>query len=171
MRNMDTRQCHVIEQSPAATAGTDTYALLFELWQRSSPGRRAATVAKYRKVLDAFATFIGGMPLADVRRRNLLAFRDHLLADRQLASRQADRRVFQARSAEMRERWNGERGVDEKTGAEAPVLLSNLSRGQIRRCGERRRRTGRNSRRQLSSQACDRKQQGRRLRRCRCRCD
>lgn len=80
MKNMDMGQCHVIEQAPAATAATDAYALLFELWQRSSPGRRAATVAKYRKVLDAFAAFTGWMPLADVRRRNLLAFRDHLLA-------------------------------------------------------------------------------------------
>ena len=83
MKNMDTGACAVIDTMSAAVPDTDAYASLFELWQRSATDRRAATVAKYRKVLDAFAAFTGWMPLAEVRRRNLLAFRDHLLAAKQ----------------------------------------------------------------------------------------
>ncbi|ENO86393.1 DUF4160 domain-containing protein [Thauera linaloolentis] len=84
MKSTDTRQHLVIKKRPAALASAvdgkpDAYASLFELWKRSSVGRRAATMVQYRRVLDAFAAFNGRMPIGEIRRKDLLAFRDHLL--------------------------------------------------------------------------------------------
>ena len=61
------------------TAPTATYQQVFEQWQRSSTKRRMTTVVDYQKVFDAFASFVQHKDLASIERKDVLAFRDHLL--------------------------------------------------------------------------------------------
>ncbi|WP_230976835.1 DUF4160 domain-containing protein [Pseudothauera rhizosphaerae] len=64
----------------------DPYSALFDLWQLSSTKRRTTTLDEYRKVLGAFAAFVADKPLADVQRRDVLAYRDSLLVRGQSAT-------------------------------------------------------------------------------------
>lgn len=63
-----------------AAPATAAYDELFEQWQRTSTKRRATTIVEYRKVFDSFAVFVEHKPLAEIERRDVLAFRDHVLA-------------------------------------------------------------------------------------------
>ncbi|MDX9886668.1 DUF4160 domain-containing protein [Thauera sp.] len=71
--------------STTAAPATAAYDELFEQWQRTSTKRRATTIVEYRKVFDSFAVFVEHKPLAEIERRDVLAFRDHLLAAGQSA--------------------------------------------------------------------------------------
>lgn len=68
------------------------YRELHELWARASPARRQTTHDDYWHVLEAFAAATGRKALADLGRKDVIAFRDRLL-DKGLSATTAAHRV------------------------------------------------------------------------------
>lgn len=64
-------------------ADRDPYSALFELWQLSSKKRRATTIEEYGRVFNTFAQSVCNKALADLSRRDVVAFRDALLTQGQ----------------------------------------------------------------------------------------
>lgn len=73
------------------SANDFTWDKLFEKW-RNATARRAKTVDEFQRILKAFETFAKDCAPADVSKRHVIAFRDHLLAEKQ-ASKTVDKKV------------------------------------------------------------------------------
>lgn len=81
------------ERSPCGDdASLRPYRDLHDAWNRSAPGRRPTTVEDYWKVLRGFADLIAHKPLADITRKDVVDYRDHLLASAQ-STQTAKRKV------------------------------------------------------------------------------
>jgi integrase len=75
-----------VNQEMIAVASFADYEQLLELWHRASPKRRDSTTEHYWKVLQSFARFVDCKPLANISRKDVVEFRDHLLAAGQSAA-------------------------------------------------------------------------------------
>lgn len=73
-------------------AALHEYRELHALWVKASPGRRQTTVDDYWLVLKSFADATGGKALADLGRKDVIAFRDRLL-ERSLSATTAAHRI------------------------------------------------------------------------------
>lgn len=71
--------------SPAA-APEACYHEVIAAYRATSLSRRPTTIEDYERVLTDFAGFVGGKPIAEVTRRDVLAWRDGLLARGQSAT-------------------------------------------------------------------------------------
>lgn len=65
--------------APDSAPDYSAYAELMEWWALSAP-RRETTIGDYRKVLYSFAEFVERKELSSIARKDVLAFRDSLLA-------------------------------------------------------------------------------------------
>jgi len=65
---------------PTATAGNGKTSIqdLFDYWQRAIPGRSLRTVDAYRATMLKFTGFVHDKPAAELKRVDILSFRDHL---------------------------------------------------------------------------------------------
>lgn len=68
-----------------------TWNQLFEKW-RNATVRRAKTADEFQRILKAFESFTKGMSPAEVGKRQVLDFRDHLLAEKQ-TSKTVDKKI------------------------------------------------------------------------------
>lgn len=68
-----------------------TWGQLFEKW-RNATVRRAKTSDEFQRILKAFETFTKGIQPAEVGKRQVIDFRDHLLAEQQ-TSKTVDKKI------------------------------------------------------------------------------
>lgn len=72
------RPATLSDELPAMAASQEAYEALFRRWEKTGQ-RRAVTLEAYWRVLARFGRFLGWKALPEIRRRDLLAFRDGLL--------------------------------------------------------------------------------------------
>ncbi|MCL2887661.1 MAG: phage integrase SAM-like domain-containing protein [Betaproteobacteria bacterium] len=75
---MSIESASLLDLPGLAADGKAAYEALYQRWEKSGE-RRATTLEAYWKILESFAGFVDWMPLGQIRRKYLLAFRDHLL--------------------------------------------------------------------------------------------